>query len=66
MEFESFDQFVLTLSSVELDELKEILELVEDIKKSEVFQRTFYYFLIRILLSKTLRRPFQQWISILF
>jgi hypothetical protein len=37
MEFESYDQFVLTLSSAEQDELKEILELVEDIKKSNRF-----------------------------
>jgi hypothetical protein len=37
MEFESYDQFVLTLSSAEQDELKEILELVEEIKKSNRF-----------------------------
>ena len=37
MEFESYDQFVLTLSPVEQEELKEILELVDEIKKSKHF-----------------------------
>ena len=49
MEFESYDQFVLTLNSAERAELKEILELIEEIKKSKQIQVSFapcFFFLL--------------------